>query len=125
MARPTIAIVGASANRGKFGNKCVRAYSAAGYEVYPVNPRTPRIEGLKAYTSLADVPAAELDMISVYLQPSVCLQFLPELARKPAREVWFNPGAYDTATLEKARAFGINVIAGCSILHIGANPHEL
>lgn len=35
----TIAIVGASADRAKFGNKAVRAYAEEGWEVWPVNPK--------------------------------------------------------------------------------------
>ena len=42
----TIAIIGASADRAKFGNKAVRAFLQQGYTVYPVNPKETRIEGL-------------------------------------------------------------------------------
>ena len=55
---PTVAILGASADRSKFGNKAVRAFVARGYHVYPVNPKGEVIEGLPAYPSLADIPAA-------------------------------------------------------------------
>ena len=46
---PTVAILGASADRSKFGNKAVRAFLARGYTVYPVNPKGGEIEGLAAY----------------------------------------------------------------------------
>ena len=45
MAKPTVAILGASADRSKFGNKSVRAHAQAGYDVYPVNPKGGTIEG--------------------------------------------------------------------------------
>ncbi|HYV39551.1 MAG TPA: CoA-binding protein [Gemmataceae bacterium] len=124
-SRPTIAVVGASRDRRKFGNKCVRAYAAAGYIVYPVHPHAAQIEGHQAWPTLADVPADELDMVSVYLPAETCLKVLPDFGRKPAKEVWFNPGADDPAVLEQARALGLNVVAGCSIVAIGANPHQL
>jgi uncharacterized protein len=119
----TIAVVGASANRQKFGNKCVRAYHAAGYEVYPVNPAESRIEGLPAYRSLAEVPGA-LDRISVYLPPARTLELLPEIARRGAGEVWFNPGSADEQVLTAARRLGVAARPGCSIVDIGRSPSE-
>ena len=121
MSRPTIAVVGASSDQRKFGNKCVRAYKLHGYDVYPVHPEETTIEGLPVFRTLAEVPVAELDRVSIYLPPEVCLQVLPELAKKPARQVWFNPGTSNAAVLEKARALGMNAIAGCSIVDLGSH----
>jgi predicted CoA-binding protein len=121
---PTVAILGASADRAKFGNKSVRAHLRCGYEVYPVNPKAASIEGLAAYPSLRDIPAGRLDRISVYLPPSVVLTLLPEIALAQAGEVWFNPGSETRDLLESARDLGINAIAGCSIVDLGVSPAE-
>src|SRR5260370_10905677 len=111
--KPTIAVIGASADRAKFGNKCVRAYAHHGYQVYPINPKETEIEGWPAFRPLADVPAAQLDRVSIYLPPAVALSLLPDIARKAVKEVWFNPGADDPEVLAKARELGLNVIAAC------------
>jgi hypothetical protein len=121
----TIAIVGASADRGKFGNKAVRAYLRAGYRVFPVHPTAAAIEGQTAYRSVLEAPIGELDRISVYLPPARLRPLLDELAQKPAREVWFNPGADAPDVLERARNLGMNAIAGCSIVAIGVDPYDL
>ncbi|HVT58708.1 MAG TPA: CoA-binding protein [Thermoanaerobaculia bacterium] len=117
----TIAVVGASRNRSKYGNKCVRAYRQGGWQVFPVNPREDEIEGLRVYARLADVPAA-LDRISVYLAPPLTLQLLPEIERTGASEVWLNPGSADQEVLAEARRRGIHVRPGCSIVDIGLSP---
>ncbi len=124
MAKPTVAILGASSDRAKFGNKSLRAHLHGGYEVYPVNPKADRIEGLASYASLAAVPANQLDRISVYLPPAVGLSVLPEIAATQAREVWFNPGSATPELLERARALGVNAIAGCSIVDLGLSPSD-
>ncbi len=118
---PTIAVLGASSNRNKFGNKCVRAYAHAGYQVFPINPTEKEIEGFPAFAKLADVPQS-LDRISVYLPPPVTLDYLEEIEAAKAGEVWLNPGAYDTKVLEKARSLGIPIRPGCSIVDIGLSP---
>lgn len=120
--KPTVAIVGASTNRGKFGNKAVRAYSRQGYQVCPIHPRADHIEGHKAYRSVLDVPVDQLDRISVYLPPEIGLRVLDELALKPAREVWFNPGAESPELLARAADLGLEPIVACSIVAVGESP---
>jgi uncharacterized protein len=117
----TVAIVGASASRAKFGNKALRAYQAEGYHVIPINPNESEVEGLKTYASVLDVPAP-IDMATVYVQPEVALRLLDEFARKGIPEIWINPGAEDDAVMAEARRRKMNVIFACSIIGIGHNP---
>jgi hypothetical protein len=121
---PTVAILGASADRSKFGNKSVRAHLKQGFTVYPVNPKGGVIEGLTAYKSLADVPPGKLDRISVYLPPAVLMKVLPEIAARGADEVWLNPGSDSDQAVDVARKLGLNVIQACSIVALGVSPAE-
>lgn len=121
--RPTVAVLGASTDRSKFGNKSVRAHAAAGYRVYPVNLSGGEIEGHAAYRTLAEVPG-ELDRISVYLPPAVTRTLLDEIAERGAAEVWFNPGSADGSVREAAAGRGIPVRDGCSIVDIGLTPSQ-
>ena len=125
MSKPTVAIVGASADRSKYGNKSVRAHLAQGYDVYPVNPRGGEIEGLSVYTSLADVPVERLSRISMYVPPQVGLSMLEELAAKGCDEFFLNPGSESDELFEKARAAGLEPILACSIVDVGMSPAEL
>ena len=123
MSVRTIAVVGASADRRKFGNKCVRAFRSAGWTVFPIHPLEATVEGLKVYRSIADVPAERLDAVSVYLNPKVGLGVLPSLTAKPVGEVWFNPGAESDEVLAKAKELGLHAIPACSIVGYGMDPH--
>jgi predicted CoA-binding protein len=120
----TIAVLGASKDRNKFGNKCVRAYQAAGYQVFPVNlAGLDEVEGFPAFRNLDEIPA-DLERISVYLPPPLTLELLPDIQRKGAQEVWFNPGSADQKVLEEARRLGIPARPGCSIVDVGFSPAQ-
>ena len=118
-----VAVVGASSNRGKFGNKALRAFMAEGYTVVPVNPNEPEVEGLKTYPSVLDVPQA-IDMATVYVPPEIGMTLLPEFERKGIPEIWVNPGAESEELLADARRRKLNVIAACSIIGIGRSPYQ-
>jgi uncharacterized protein len=122
---PTVAIIGASSDRSKFGNKSVRAHAQTGYTVYPVNPKGGEIEGLKVYRSLAELPPGKLDRISVYLPPAIGLVALDEIAARGCDELWLNPGSDSPEVVDKAWSQGLNVVQACSIVDLGVRPAEL
>jgi predicted CoA-binding protein len=124
MFMKTVVILGASANRNKFGNIAVRAFLRQGCQVFPVNPREPVIEGLSVFKTLGEVPVRP-DLISVYLHPEVLLKLLPEIAAKGCDELWLNPGTESTEVLTEAERLGLNVIQACSIVGIGLSPEEV
>jgi len=123
---PTVAIIGASSDRTKFGNKAVRAFLAKGYIVYPVNPKGGEIEGLPVRHSLADIPPdVKLDRISVYLPPPVGLKMLPQIVARGCKELWLNPGSESDELVAAAEKQGLNGIQACSIVAVGMSPHDL
>lgn len=124
MSEPrTVAIIGASNDRRKFGNKAVRAFAASGWRVFPVNPKLEAVEGLAAYPDLASVPGL-LDAISLYLPPPAVLGVLDAIAERGAREVWFNPGTANEEVSAAAARLNIPASYGCSIVAIGRSPAE-
>ena len=120
----TIAILGASADRQKFGNKAVRAFRQQGYTVYPVNPKETEIEGLACYRSISDVPVRP-QMVSVYLPPPVLLKVLPDVAAKGCDELWLNPGTESDEVLAAVERLGLNGVQACSIVGVGVSPSSL
>lgn len=119
--RKTVAIIGASAERAKYGNKSVRAHAKQGWEVYPINPRGGEIEGLRVYTSLNAVPV-KLNRVSLYLSPAAGMKVLPEIASVRPAEFFVNPGAESEELIAEARRLGLDPIQACSIVNIGEEP---
>ena len=119
----TVAVIGASSDRRKFGNKALRAFRAEGYRVFPINPNEREVEGIPTYASVLDVPE-RIDMATVYVQPEVGLSLLSEFEQKRIAEIWLNPGADSDEVLAEARRRKLNVIAACSIVAIGRSPYS-
>ena len=124
MSKPVAVILGASADRSKFGNKSVRAHLRAGFEVIPVNPKADVIEGLTVTASLRDVAAERIDRVAVYLPPAIGITLLAEMAALTPGEVWLNPGTADAALIAEAQTIGLNIVEGCSIVELGMSPSE-
>lgn len=118
-----IAVVGASGDRRKFGNKCVRAYQSEGWEVVPVHPTEERIEGLEVKATLDEVEGP-LDRISVYLPPPLTRKVLAAIDPGMDAEIWLNPGTASNEMAEEARERGLDVVEGCSIVDLGRSPSE-
>lgn len=119
----TVAVVGASNDRSKFGNKALRAFRDEGYTVIPINPNEGEVEGLVTYASVLDVPGP-IDMATVYVQPETAYALLDEFERKGIPEIWVNPGAESDELLDEARRRKLNVIAACSIIGLGRRPSQ-
>jgi predicted CoA-binding protein len=121
MIDSSVAVLGASRDRRKFGNKAVRAYAECGFTVFPVNPNEATIEGLRAYPSL-DMIVEPIDFISLYVPPAIGLRLLPAIAAKKPKEVWLNPGAESDELIEEAADLHLRVIVACSIVALGLSP---
>ena len=118
----TIAVIGASSDRRKFGNRALRAYRQQGFSVLAINPNESEVEGLKTYASVLDV-LGPIDMATFYVPPEIGERVIDEVARKGIAEVWFNPGAESDALVARARSLNIRPILACSIMAIGEDPY--
>ena len=120
-SQKSVAVIGASNDRTKYGNKAVRAYLRSGFRVYPVNPKEGTVENLRTFKSILDIPE-EVDRATLYVPPEVGLKVIQEIAQKGVKELYVNPGAESDELVEKARQLGLNPILACSILAIGLDP---
>lgn len=123
MNRPTVAILGASSDRSKYGNISIRAHLARGYDVYPVNPKGGEIEGLPVYKTLADIPVP-IQRISVYLPPHIGIQMLDQIAAKGCDELFLNPGSESDELVAAAEQRGLQPLLACSIVAVGMSPQQ-
>lgn len=87
-----IAIVGASEDNRKYGNKIVRDLVSKGFEVYPVNPKEESISGIKCYKDIEELPK-DIDLIVLVVPPEVGIQVAEKAIKLGFKRLWFQPGA--------------------------------
>jgi len=114
----TVAIVGASRDRAKFGNKAVRAHRQIGDRVYPVHPKEKEIEGLPVFASLRAIPGP-IDRVLLYVP------LLDEIAERRPLELYLSPGSESPELIRRARKLGLEPVEVCPIRAIGIDPATL
>ena len=114
------AVVGASRDRNKCGNKVLRCYMQHGRPVYPVNPHATAVEGLTAYPDLSALPAA-VQGISIITPPHITAAVVAEAAAAGIGHLWMQPGAERRQAIGRAEALGLSVVAdgACILVVLG------
>jgi predicted CoA-binding protein len=105
------AVVGASQDRTKYGNKVLRVYQQNRIDVVPVNPKADEVEGLKAYPDLMSIPGA-IHGVSIITPPAITERVVQQAIQKGIQHIWMQPGAESDAAMKAAQEAGANVIAG-------------
>jgi predicted CoA-binding protein len=117
------AVVGASANREKYGNKVLRVFQQNKLDVAPVNPAGGEIEGLTAYADLPSVPGT-VDGVSIITPPKITEQVVAQALSLGIKNIWMQPGAESDTAIELAEQGGANVIAGGPCILVKLRYHE-
>ena len=117
------AVVGASANREKYGNKVLRVYQQNKLDAVPVNPAGGQIEGLTAYPDLPSV-RGPIHSVSIITPPAVTEQVVAQAVSLGIKNIWLQPGAESAAAVATAEAAGANVIAGGPCILVALGYHE-
>jgi len=123
LAGDLFAVVGASTDREKYGNKVLRCYQQNDRAVHPVHPREAEIEGLACYASLGDLPEG-VHGASIITPPHVTESIVEDAAQAGVRFLWMQPGAESPAAIARARELGLTVIAGGPCLLVVLGFHE-
>ena len=110
LAGRRFAVVGASRDRAKYGNKVLRAYQQNHLEVFAVNPGADEVEGLQAYSDLKSLPVS-VDGISIITPPEVTERVVEQAIELGVKNIWLQPGAESRLAINQAERAGINLIA--------------
>lgn len=117
------AVVGASHDREKYGNKVLRAYQQNHLAVVPVNPSGGQIEGLDAVPDLASL-SEPVDGISIVTPPTITKKIVQQAIDLGIKNIWMQPGAEDPNAVAAAEQAGVNVVAGGPCVLVALRYHE-
>jgi len=100
----SIAVVGASPNPVKFGNRYLEGLINAGYKgkLYPVNPSGGEISGLKAYPTVKDIPDP-VEYVIVSIPAQYVLDVLDDCGEKRVKVVQFFTAGFSETGEEEGR----------------------
>lgn len=136
---PHFAVVGASADRAKFGNKVLRSYQENNFKVIPINAKQRVVEGMACVASLTELSSliasgdGQLEGasssafvgVSIVTPPSVTRQILQEGVEQGYRNFFLQPGTHDDVvdgyikeitSLEEPK---VTVHKGCVLVELG------
>ena len=114
--QPVWAVVGASNDRRKYGNRIYRTLRNAGYTVYAVNHREDQVEGDPAYAKLGDLPQIPT-VVDMVIPPWNALPVVQEAGALGVKAIWFQPGAEHPEAMRRAKQQGMDVIESCILVH--------
>ena len=110
-----IAVVGFSRSGKKFGNMAGKELIKRGYEIYPVYPDVPEIDGITCYPDLKSLEGkAETLLISI--APSKVPPVLEEAARAGLKNIWLQQGSWSKEVQQAADRLNLHVVSKKCIL---------
>jgi predicted CoA-binding protein len=111
----TVAVVGATDDPRKYGSVIYRDLKRKGFEVFPINPNRPTVDGDPTYPSLAALPA-EPTIVNVVVPPKTALDVLVAANRLGYKNVWLQPGAESPEALTYLQVEDFNYLANACIM---------
>ncbi|MDD3994959.1 MAG: CoA-binding protein [Dehalococcoidales bacterium] len=115
MGKKRFAVIGASDNPEKYGNRIVKNLKARGYEVFPVNPRLKEVEGLVCFSSVADIPC-KVDVAVFVVPPAIIEEVLKQCVGLGIRRIWLQPGSENEAAISYCRENNLSVVYNVCVM---------
>tara|TARA_B100001996_G_scaffold316065_1_gene259048 strand:+ start:28 stop:405 length:378 start_codon:yes stop_codon:yes gene_type:complete len=88
----SIALVGASNDPNKYGNKILLNLKSKGFNVIPINTKEELVDGSPAFKSVSDIKECP-SIINFVVPPSVGIKITKDLVEKGYNNFWYQPGA--------------------------------
>ncbi|DBB10414.1 TPA: hypothetical protein ACH3X3_001959 [Trebouxia sp. C0006] len=116
------AVVGASADRNKYGNKVLRWYQDRKMTVTPINPKGGSIEGVNAASRLSDMVTSETAgacAVSIITPPAVTTTIVQEAYSAGITRIWMQPGSESPEAVSFGKEHNMTVVHDYCILVSG------
>jgi predicted CoA-binding protein len=109
MSQKKFAIIGATNDKNKYGNKIFNNLRNRGYEVYPVNPNLDKLEGVVCYHKVSDIPE-KVDVVDFVVPPAVTEKVLKECRTLGLNRIWLQPGSESESAIKFCNENNMKVV---------------
>jgi len=109
-SKKSFAIVGASNEMMKYGYELVCVFKDYGYKILPINPKYEKIEGIKCYPSLKDLPEKP-EVVIIALAPKNTINVVPVVKEIGVDTIWLPPNCFDEKAIVKAEELKLSYIS--------------
>lgn len=110
-----VAVLGANPNPERYSNMAIVLLKALGFQVIPVHPALPEIEGLPVAKHLGEIQR-EIHTLTLYVGARHLPPLTDAIVRLGPRRVIFNPGTENAVVIETLRRSGIDCVEGCTLV---------
>ncbi len=115
-----IAVAGVSRHRGRAANAIYRKLKGCGYEVFPINPKAPEVEGVPSYADVAAIPGP-VDGVVIATHPEVAVEVVRQCGERGVGRVWFHrsfgKGSVSEEAIRECEALGVDcIVGGCPLM---------
>jgi predicted CoA-binding protein len=115
----TVAVLGASPKHHRYAFKAMKLLKEYGHKPVPVNPAYDQVLDETCYPKISDV-ARSIDTVTVYVGEARSTPLIDEIVAVRPQRIIMNPGTENDALAQKARAHGIKVVEGCTLVMLRA-----
>ena len=118
-----VVVVGASPNPGRYSNQAVRLLAEKGFQVTPVHPDAPEIEGFQAVSGLERV-VGPVDTLTLYVSPHRLGPLMDRIVALAPGRVIFNPGSESRTASARLESAGIRVQNACTLVLLASHRFD-
>ncbi|MFM7671661.1 MAG: CoA-binding protein [Bacteroidota bacterium] len=119
-ALPTL-VLGASTNPDRYSYLAMQMLAEAGIEVWALGSRPGMIDGIQIHTTWDELPAGDLDTITLYIGPERQPAYYEQILSVKPRRIIFNPGTENPVLEQLANSQGIQTLQACTLVMLRTN----
>jgi predicted CoA-binding protein len=120
--KPTL-VLGASPAPHRYSFLAAQRLNQHGYKTYLLGKRAGAVAGTDIQTDPDQVEVADLDTITVYLNPGNQREYYDWIISKKPNRVIFNPGSENRELAGKLGENGIDVVNACTLVMLGTGQY--